>query len=146
MIRKRHLVALVLLTAAASPAAFADGPALVLGADAPSLEWGPCPAFIPAGCEIAVLNGNPAEPNTDIFFRVPGDFEIPLHTHTSAERMVLVSGALRVAYEGQEPAVVNTGDYAYGPAQHPHSAYCEAGEPCVLFIAFEAPVDAFAVE
>ena len=102
------------LAAAAAPAA---EPALVIPADSPALEWGPCPEFFPAGCEIAVLHGDPAAPNADIFFRVPGDFAIPLHRHTSAERMVLVSGEMTVAYEGQPPAVIRTGDYAFGPAQ-----------------------------
>ena len=52
------------------------------------LKWGPCPPFIPKGCEIAVLHGDPAKANADVFFKVPGDFTIPDHWHTSAERMV----------------------------------------------------------
>ena len=64
------------------------------------------------------------------------------HTHTSAERMVLVSGEMEVEYRGQPPATIRTGNYAYGPAGHPHSVTClDAGE-CVLFIAFEDPIDA----
>ncbi|MGH8197708.1 MAG: cupin, partial [Steroidobacteraceae bacterium] len=35
---------------------------------------------------------------------------------------------------------------AYGPAKLPHSAYCLKGAACVLFIAFEAPVDAVPIE
>ena len=27
------------------------------------LAWGPCPPFIPEGCEIAVLHGDPAKNN-----------------------------------------------------------------------------------
>ncbi len=27
------------------------------------LEWGACPAFIPTGCEIAILHGDPAKKN-----------------------------------------------------------------------------------
>lgn len=110
------------------------------------LKWGPCPAFIPPGCEIAVLHGDPAKANADIFFKVPADFTIPQHWHTSAERMVLVSGELRVTYDGQEPTTLQPGTYAYGPAKLPHSAYCLKGTPCVLFIAFEAPIDAMPIE
>ena len=36
------------------------------------------------------------------------------------------------------------GTYAYGPPAMPHSATCGAAGPCVLFIAFESPVDAVA--
>lgn len=109
-----------------------------------SLEWGPCPPlFKDPGCEITVLHGNPAEPNTDIFFKVPKKYSIPWHRHTSAERMILVNGKMEVTYEGQETTLVKSSAYAYGPANKPHNAYCVKG-PCVLFIAFEEPVDAFA--
>ena len=111
------------------------------------LQWGPCPDFIPAGCEIAVLHGDPAQENADIFFKVPGgNFTVPHHRHTSAERMVLVAGELHVRYDGQEPVVLKPGTYAYGPAELPHTGICTSSGPCVLFIAFEQPVDAIAVE
>lgn len=108
----------------------------------PQLQWGPCPPFLPKGCGLAVLHGDPSKPNVDVFFKVPGGSVIPSHTHTSAERMVLVSGKLTVTYEGQATQVLKVGSYAYGPAMHPHSAVCAKGAPCVLFIAFETPLDA----
>ncbi|WP_372919080.1 cupin domain-containing protein [Salegentibacter sp.] len=110
-----------------------------------NLQWGPCPEFMPAGCEIAVLHGDPAKKNADIFFKVPANAQIPMHTHTSAERMVLVSGELEVTYEGEESRILREGTYAYGPAKKPHKAKC-GDSPCVLFIAFEEPVDAMAVK
>ena len=106
------------------------------------LQWGPCPPFMPEGCAIAVLHGDPAQPNADVFLKVPGGAVIPRHRHTSAERMVLVSGELRVTYDGQRETVLRPGSYAYGPANLPHLGTCAAGESCVLFIAFESPVDA----
>lgn len=109
------------------------------------LQWGPCPPFIPTGCQIAVLHGDPSKNNVDIFFKVPGDFAIPHHWHTSAERMVLVSGKLKVTYDNHETELLEPGMYAYGPSKLPHTAYCEKGDPCVLFIAFEEPLDAFEV-
>lgn len=135
---------------AAAPAPFtgqasaqeAPEPALAKGADDAGLQWGPCPAFLPAGCGIAVLHGDPSKPNADILFKVPGRSEIALHTHTSAERMVLVAGELLVTYEGQAPARLTPGTYAYGPAGRPHGGRCVSDAPCVLVIAFEGPVDA----
>jgi mannose-6-phosphate isomerase-like protein (cupin superfamily) len=121
--------------------ASADEPAIAHSVDSSGLEWGACPDFFPDGCEIAVLHGDPAKPNVDIFFRVPGNYELPLHRHTSAERMVLVSGELQITYEGQPMASLGDGEYAYGPAQRAHSGRCVSEEPCVLFIAFEAPLD-----
>jgi mannose-6-phosphate isomerase-like protein (cupin superfamily) len=106
------------------------------------LQWGACPAFFPAGCQIAALHGDPSKPNADVFFRVPARYDLPPHWHTSPERMVLVSGELHVTYDGQEAAVLKPGSYAYGPAKAVHRGRCVSDEPCVLFIAFEGPVDA----
>jgi len=110
------------------------------------LKWGPCPPFLPKGCDIAVLHGDPAKDNVDVFFKVPAKSTIPLHWHTSAERMVLVAGELHVTYDGQKTAVLKSGTYAYGPAKHPHQGFCASTVPCVLFIAFESPLDAVPVE
>lgn len=138
--------------AAVAPLAFAPPPARAQGgeravardAGSPGLQWGPCPAFMPPGCGIAVLHGDPGKHNADLFFRLPGNSKAERHWHSSAERMVLVSGELQVDYDGQEPVVMRPGTYAYGPAKLPHSATCRSAEPCVLFIAFEQPVDAVA--
>ena len=138
------LVATALILA--SPLALAEEPAqepaLAITAQDPKLNWGPCPSFIPQGCEIAVLHGDPGKANADVFFKVPPGFTIPEHWHTSPERMVLISGELQVTYDGQQPAVLKPGTYAYGPAKRPHKATCAKRDPCVLFIAFEGPVDA----
>ena len=107
-----------------------------------SLQWGPCPDFFPAGCQIAVVHGNPAEPNVDVFFKVPGNYDLPAHWHTSPERMTLLSGTLNVNYKGQPTTNLQAGMYAYGPAKLVHDGRCISNEPCVLFIAFEEPLDA----
>jgi mannose-6-phosphate isomerase-like protein (cupin superfamily) len=117
-------------------------PAIAKVAGDAGLQWGGCPDFLPAGCAIAVLHGDPSKPNVDVFFKVPGNSEIALHTHTSAERMVLVAGELEVTYEGQATARLTPGSYAYGPAGRAHRATCVSDATCILFIAFEAPLDA----
>ncbi|MFN3564462.1 MAG: cupin domain-containing protein [Burkholderiaceae bacterium] len=133
-----------------SPFALAEGlapePALAITANDAQLKWGPCPPFLPKGCGIAVLHGDPAKDNVDVFFKVPAKSTIPLHWHTSPERMVLVAGQLHVTYEGQKKAVLKPGTYAYGPAKRTHSGYCASQIDCVLFIAFESPLDATPVE
>jgi hypothetical protein len=120
--------------------------ALVWTADDPLLKWGPCPPFLPEGCGIAVLHGDPARPNVDVFLKVPANSILPLHWHTSAERMVLVAGELHVTYDGQKTTILMPGTYAYGPAKRTHEASCASAVPCVLFIAFESPLDAVPVD
>jgi ChrR-like protein with cupin domain len=120
----------------------ASEPALSYSIHDESLEWGPCPEFFPAGCKIAVVHGDPARPNVDIFFKVPGNYDLPAHWHTSPERMTLLSGEMDVNYQGQATTKLETGMYAYGPAKAVHHGRCISDEPCVLFIAFEEPLDA----
>ncbi len=139
------LLLLSLIGAMAYAEAPDQEPALALRADDAQLQWGPCPPFLPKGCGIAVLHGDPAKDNLDVFLKVPAKSTLPLHWHTSAERMVLVAGELHVTYEGQKTAVLKTGTYAYGPAKRPHDGYCASTMPCILFIAFESPLDAVPV-
>ncbi len=120
--------------------------AIVWNVDDPDLEWGPCPEFLPDDCRIAVLQGNPEERNTDVLFKLQGNTKASNHIHTSAERMILISGEFHVDYEGQDPVVMTAGTYAYGPAELPHTASCVSDESCILFIAFEEPVDAIPVD
>jgi len=109
------------------------------------LNWGACPELFPAGCQLAVLHGDPAEPGADIFFRIPGGYSLPRHRHTSAERMVLVAGELHLRYDGRRNLELAAGTYAYGPAGLAHAGRCVGEDPCVLFIAFDGPIDSFAV-
>jgi quercetin dioxygenase-like cupin family protein len=101
---------------------------------------------MPEGCAIGVLHGDPSKPNVDVFFKVPAKATIPEHWHTSAERMVLVSGELHVTYQGQPKQILKPGMYAYGPPKLSHNATCASSTPCVLFIAFESAVDAVPTE
>lgn len=144
---KRVFSALLILV---SPATWAEAPgsesSLAFTAKDTRLKWGPCPPFLPKGCGIAVLHGDPAKDNVDVFFKVPAKSTIPLHWHTSPERMVLVAGELHVTYEGEKKTVLKPGTYAYGPAKKTHGGYCASKVPCVLFIAFESPLDATPVE
>lgn len=130
----------------ASGAIAEDEQAFIRDYASDNIEWGPCPAFMPDSCGLAVLQGDPKKDNTDVLFRLRSDTTAPHHWHTSAERMVLLSGKMRVDYDNQEPVVMEQGIYAYGPPELPHTATCQSQEDCVLFISFDKPVDAFAVD
>ena len=142
-VRNALLCAFLAATAATPVAA---EPSLAIRTTSPAIKWGPCPPLFAKGCEITVLHGDPAKPNADVLLRVPGGFYLPPHRHSSAERMMVASGRLRVRYEGEAAKVLIPGTYAYGPAGKPHEARCLGSQRCVLFIAFEGPVDAEAVK
>ena len=107
------------------------------------LEWGNCPDFMPAGCNVSILHGDPSVGNADAIFKIQPNTDIPMHWHNSAERMILIKGELDVQYEGENTKTLKAGYYAYGPAKKPHTARCNDAGPCYLFVAFEKPVDAF---
>lgn len=142
--RTRLSITVACMLALAAAGALAGETSVAMTHRDASLQWGPCPPFLPEGCAIAVLHGNPAERNADILFRVPAGAVIASHTHTSAERMILLDGELTVTYEGEKPVKLTRGMYAWGPPKKPHSAVCGVSGDCVLFIAFEEPVDAIA--
>jgi anti-sigma factor ChrR (cupin superfamily) len=134
----------ILAQAAAPPVT--GVPAFTRTADDPEVPWGPCPEWMPDGCELAVIQSlDEAGLNADALLKMEPGTTVPEHWHTSAERMVLLSGAMEFDYAGQDPVKLTPGTYLYGPAQLPHVTHClgEPGdEPCFLFIAFEEPVDA----
>lgn len=122
-----------------------EAPLAVRASDS-TLTWSPCPPIFPAGCEITVLWGDPANGRSDILLRTSGDSLLPPHYHTSPEHMILVSGEMRVKYAGHEEAVLEAGSYAYGPPELAHDARCTSSSGCVLFISFESAIDAHAVD
>ena len=142
LIKALSVTVLALVGASALAQTSAPEPATARTAQDAQLQWGPCPPFMPAGCGLAVLHGDPAKANADVFLKLAANSAIPDHWHTSAERMVMVAGEMHVNYKGQAKVVLKPGMYAYGPAKLPHSASCVGSEPCVLFIAFESAVDA----
>jgi quercetin dioxygenase-like cupin family protein len=107
-----------------------------------TIQWGPCPDIFPKGCEISILHGSPEKKNTDVFFKVPANYSIPAHTHTSAEHMTLISGNLEIKYKDAAKVELKPGSYAFGPAEHAHEAKCTSNDSCVLFISFDEPIDA----
>lgn len=119
---------------------------LAIAHDDASIGWSACPALFPNGCELTVLHGDPAAPGADVLLRVAPGQALPDHRHTSAERMMLAAGRLTVKYHGADETTLRPGTYAYGPAGLAHRAACVSDEPCVLFIAFDGPVDAMAAE
>lgn len=146
----RTLVAAAIIAAAAPFAAAGQEPPAQVEADPPlaiaagdsSLQWGPCPPIFPGDCRIAILHGDPSRANADVLLRVGGGYALPAHRHSSAERMILLTGRLEVRYAGSPAATLDAGHYAYGPAGLAHEGRCASAEPCTLFIAFEGPVDA----
>lgn len=113
------------------------------------VKWSPCPPNLPSGCEIAVLEGSPQEP--DLFtvrFRVTEAFVMAPHTHPKDERVTVLSGRVAVAFgvdAGRESAQrFGPGDYYVNAREAVHSVWVD--EQSVIQITGIGPWEARFVE
>jgi hypothetical protein len=62
------------------------------------IQYGPAPAFVPPGAELAVLEGNPMGATGDytIRLKMPDGYKIAPHWHPKRENVTVVSGTLKV--------------------------------------------------
>lgn len=92
----RLLLALAFATTAASAAGLPPG-SVQLHADA--LSWAPGSAAMPAGTQIAVLEGDPKlNRYFTIRLKVPAGSKIGPHWHPRDERVTVISGSVQVGF------------------------------------------------
>src|SRR6185295_11141715 len=112
-IQMKRFTSMIFLTGFAVSAFAAEAPAaetpLAKTINDADLQWGACPPFMPEGCQIAVLHGDPAKPNADVFFKVPAGYAMPEHWHTSAEHIVLISGEMTATFKDHAPVTLKPG-------------------------------------
>jgi hypothetical protein len=88
--------------------AFAAGSATAQGTPTPASEhaiivqpdqvaYGPAPAALPPGAELAILEGKPAEPGPfTMRLRLPDGYRIPPHYHPAIEHVTVLEGTFKV--------------------------------------------------
>jgi ChrR-like protein with cupin domain len=61
------------------------------------LKWGPAPPVLPAGAQVAVVDGDPFKPG---FFamrlKMPDGYKIAAHWHPTDENIVVLQGTFRI--------------------------------------------------
>jgi quercetin dioxygenase-like cupin family protein len=59
------------------------------------LKWGPAPAVLPAGAQVAVLAGDPGTTGQFVIrLKMPAGYKVPPHTHPTDEYVTVMSGDL----------------------------------------------------
>jgi mannose-6-phosphate isomerase-like protein (cupin superfamily) len=103
------VIAAVAVGAAASvPAQTAHG---IVAANA--VKWGPAPPSLPPGSQVALLVGDPAKSGLFVLrARLPDGYTVPLHWHSQAEYLTVISGRLDV---GMGDTSDKTTSHAMGP-------------------------------
>ena len=63
-----------------------------------SVPYGPAPAFVPAGAQLAVLEGDPSASSGDytIRLKMPDGYRIAPHWHPKRENVTVISGTFKV--------------------------------------------------
>ena len=61
------------------------------------IQWGPAPDALPAGAQLAVLDGDPMKPGAyTMRLKMPDGYKLPAHWHPSPEHVTVVSGELHL--------------------------------------------------
>jgi len=94
-------------------------------------KWGESPVM--KGAKQAVLWGDLAKGGYGVLRSIPGGTMLGLHTHTSAQHVVVVSGTVEFNMEGEAKKELTAGSFVSIPAAAAHDATCKAGADCVYF-------------
>lgn len=87
------------------------------------------------GIKIADVWGDHTNSGYGAFLKFPAGFLSPLHTHTHAIKIVVVSGTYTQAPEGKAAVRFGPGSYAFQPGgDYKHVSGCDKASDCVLFI------------
>ena len=93
------------------------------------VKWGPAPPFIPAGAQLAVIEGDPMAASGDYTIRIkmPDGYRIAPHTHPLRESVTVISGTLKVGmgdtFDAGKMMSFGAGSFAYlDPSMHHYAA------------------------
>lgn len=108
------------------------------------IPWGPAPAFVAPGAQLAVLEGNPMAASGDytIRLKMPAGYRIAPHWHPKRENVTVISGTFKVGmgddFDESKMGSFPVGSFAYlDPAMH---HYAMASGPAVVQVHGEAPL------
>ena len=116
---------------------------------AAEMKWQDGPPSLPAGAQMVVLDGDPKQKGSfTIRLKMPAGYKILPHTHPTAERITVISGAVGLGlgekFDENAGRELKAGDFAMIPAGLPHFAW--APSEAVLQIHSEGPFERKFVE
>ena len=90
-----------------------------------AIPYGPAPPFVPAGAQLAVLEGNPLASTGDytVRLKMPGGYRIAPHWHPQRENVTVISGTFKVGmgdrFVESDMMTFPAGSFAYlDPSMH----------------------------
>ena len=89
------------------------------------INYGPAPAFLPAGAQLAVLEGDPTASKGDFTVRLkmPNGYRIPPHWHPNRENATVILGNFKVGmgdtFDESKMITYGAGSFGYmDPSMH----------------------------
>ena len=111
------------------------------------LKWTDLDPTGAPGVKIADVWGDHAKGAFGAFVKFPAGFATPLHTHTNAFKIVIVSGTFVQVPEGKPEFRLGPGSYLMQPGgNYRHSTACDKASECVFFIQSTGKFDLIPVE
>jgi quercetin dioxygenase-like cupin family protein len=106
------------------------------------IKWGPAPAALPSGAQIAVLYGDPGKEGLFAFrLKVPAGYKVPPHTHPVIEAVTVISGTFKLGMgetaDEAKAQPLPAGSFFAFPPGTPH--YVFIGEETVIQISSNGP-------
>src|ERR1700722_12240480 len=98
---------------------------------ADAIPYGPAPAFVAAGAQLAVLEGNPGASSGDytVRLKMPDGYRIAPHWHPQRENVTVISGTFKVGmgdiFEKNKMTALTAGSFAFlDPDMHHYAMAC----------------------
>ncbi|HEX9287319.1 MAG TPA: DUF4437 domain-containing protein [Thermoanaerobaculia bacterium] len=114
-----------------APKASASQPVFMPAND---LKWTDLDPKGAPGVKIADVWGNHTKGAYGAFIKFPAGFAAPLHTHTNAMKLVIVSGMFIQGPEGKPEVRLGPGSYLAQPGgNYRHTTSCDSASECVFF-------------
>jgi anti-sigma factor ChrR (cupin superfamily) len=109
-----------------------------------SLKWGPAPPVLPKGAEISVVTGDPSKVGSYVIrVKVPTNYQIPAHWHSTAENLTVLSGVVNVGMgdklDKNRSSELEVGGFIFLPSKMNHFLWVSG--PAVFQIHAEGPFD-----
>ncbi|HEY4053502.1 MAG TPA: cupin domain-containing protein [Terriglobales bacterium] len=90
-----------------------------------SIPWGPAPAFVAPGAQLAVIEGNPGAASGDytVRLKMPDGYRIAPHWHPLRENVTVISGTFKVGmgdtFDTEKMGTFAAGSFVYlDPKMH----------------------------
>jgi anti-sigma factor ChrR (cupin superfamily) len=114
------------------PRAKAGSPIFMPAGD---LKWTDLDPTGAPGVKIADVWGDHTKSGYGAFLKFPAGFLTPLHTHTHAIKIVVISGTYMQTPEGKPEQRMGPGSYVFQPGgNYKHISACDKASECLLFI------------